>query len=120
MILVTRVKLVVAETPSVGVPGVKVSLFDRDTESEDDLLGTAVTDKDGKIRFVFDSEKYTDTEDQPAWRLDSLPELFVVVYDAKDEVVVSTRSTAQENKIPDEIVVPINKKLLESHQLLEK
>jgi hypothetical protein len=118
MILVVRVKLVVAEKPAVGVSGVKVALFDRDDKSDDDILGTAVTDNVGKTRFVFDSEKYTDLEDQPAWRLDSLPDLFVVVYDTNDEVVLTTRAEAQENKIPDEIIVPISKELLERYHLL--
>jgi hypothetical protein len=118
MLLATRVKLVTAESPVAGIPGVKVGLFDRDTRSEDDMLGTEITDERGIARFYFDSKVYTDGEDQPAWQKESLPDLYVVVYDAQGSIVISTRSEVVEDKIPDEIVVPLSKELVDRHQLL--
>jgi hypothetical protein len=73
MILAVRIKLVVAETPEIPLPGAKVALYDRDERSMDDFLGTGVTDEKGEVRIAFESEAYTDEEDLPLWKLDSLP-----------------------------------------------
>jgi len=53
MLLTTRVKLVLSSSPGTGIPGVKVSLYDRDIQDEDDFLATAVTDDQGEIFFSF-------------------------------------------------------------------
>ena len=98
MLLTTRVKLVLAESPATGIPGIKVELYDRDTNDKDDLLAAAVSDGEGEILFSYDSEQYTDAEDQELWRLDSLPDLYIVVYDSRDTVVLSTRSETLEDK----------------------
>ena len=120
MLLTTRVKLVLAEAPDTGIPGVKVSLYDRDIHDEDDWLGTDTTDDQGEILFIFESEQYTDAEDQPEWRIDSLPDLFVIVYDAQDQVVFSTRSEALQNNLPRRYVVEVSRELAEKHGLMPK
>lgn len=51
MLLTTRVKLVLSSSPGTAIPGVKVSLYDRDIQNEDDFLATAVTDDHGEIYF---------------------------------------------------------------------
>lgn len=117
MLLTTRVRLVLAESPTVGIPGVKVSLFDRDIHDPDDFLATEVTDDQGEIFFSFDSEDYTDAEDKELWRLESLPDLYIKIYDAQDQVVLSSRSETQEDKLPSLITIPISQELLEKHGL---
>ena len=120
MVLTTRVKLVLSSSPATGIPGVKVSLFDRDIQDEDDFLATAVTDDQGEIFFSFDSDQYTDAEEQELWRLESLPDLYVKVYDAYGQVVLSTRSETHEDKLPKLITVPISQELVEKHGLMPK
>ena len=73
MKLMMRVQVVSAEDPRKHLPGLKVSLYDRDWKSEDDLLGTEVSDAKGEIFFEFDEKKYKDGEDGPDWRAESLP-----------------------------------------------
>ncbi len=70
MILATRIALVVAETPEIPLPGVKVALYDRDEHSMDDFLGTGVTDEKGEVRIAYESEAYNDEEDLPLWKLE--------------------------------------------------
>lgn len=118
MLLTTRVRLVLAESNTTAIPAVKVSLYDRDVNDEDDLLATAVTDDQGEILFSYDSEQYTDAEDQELWRLESLPDLYVKVYDAQDQAVLSTRSEALEDKLPTLINVPISQDLVDKHGLM--
>ena len=115
MLLTTRVKLVLAETPTVGLPGVTVALYDRDIEDEDDHLGTETTDERGEALFSYDSSLYTDAEDQPDWKADSLPDLFVIVYDTQGQPVLSTRSEALQDQLPRLLTVPIPRALAEQH-----
>ena len=118
MLLTTRVKLVLSSSPGTGIPGVKVSLYDRDIHDEDDFLATAVTDDHGEIFFSFDSEQYTDAEEKELWRLESLPDLYLKVYDAQGQMVLSTRSETLEDKLPKLITVPISQELVEKHGLM--
>jgi hypothetical protein len=118
MFLTTRVKLFVAESPITPLPDVKISLFDKDTYDEDDLLATETTDTGGEVFFGFDSERYTDIEDQPEWKIDSMPELYVVVYDSQDQVVLSTRDQALQDKLMRLIEVPISQELISQHGLM--
>jgi hypothetical protein len=111
MILAVRIKLVVAETPEVALPGVKLSLYDRDQQSMDDFLGTGVTNENGECRIVFDSDAYTDEEDRPLWRLDSLPDLYVMVYNAQGEVLISTRKHVEDNNLPQLITIGVPEEL---------
>jgi len=118
VILSVRVKLVIAETPEVVLQGVKVALYDRDQASMDDHLGSGVTDETGQIRFVFDSDSYMDEEDLPLWKVDSLPELYVMVFNRDGEVILSTREQAIDNHLPKLITVGIPSALAVLHGLL--
>ena len=118
MLLTTRVRLVLEEAPEMVLPGVKVSLYDRDIQDEDDLLGTEVTDAKGEALFAFDSDLYTDAEDQPEWRLESLPDFYVVIYDAQGRVVLSTRAETLRDNLPRLFTVPISRELVEKHKLV--
>lgn len=110
VLIVIRVKVVLAEKPARAVSGVRLSLFDRDLDKEDDLLGESVSDLDGIARFTFDSEVYTGGEDAPIWKAESLPDLYVVVKNAAGDEIFSTRDRVMENKLPKEftVVLPQN------------
>jgi hypothetical protein len=118
MLLASRVKLTVDEPSETVLQGVKVALFDRDLTKQDDLLGMDKTDENGEILFTYDSSVYTDPEDSPAWKTDSLPDLYVVVYDAQDQIVHSTRSQVIKDKLPKLIPVRVSRELVEKHHLL--
>lgn len=118
MKLVMRVQLVVAEEQKRVLPNIKVELYDRDWESEDDLLGTGVTDDKGEIFFEFKENKYRDNEDGPAWRIESLPDLYVNLLDTQGQVVYSTRDVVERDKFPKLMVVPVPRALLAEHKLL--
>jgi hypothetical protein len=113
MKLMMRVQLVLAENKKQALPNLKVSLYDRDWKSDDDLLGTGVTDSKGEIYFQFEEKKYKDNEDSPDWRIESLPDLYVNVYDAQDNVVYSTREVVERDKFPQLLVVPIPRAIVE-------
>ncbi len=117
MKLVMRVQLVLDENRKQVLPNVKVSLYDRDWKSDDDFLGTGVTDGKGEIFFEFDEKKYKDDEDGPDWRIESLPDLYVHVYDAQGNVVYSTRDVVERDKFPKLLVVPIPRVVVEKHKL---
>jgi hypothetical protein len=109
MLLATRVKFVLSENPKAGIPGVKVALFDRDIQDEDDFLATGMTDANGEIFFQFDSEQYTDAEDQPLWQQESLPDLFIIAYDAAGKQVFSTRSEAVQDQLIRVAIFPFTR-----------
>jgi hypothetical protein len=104
MYYTTTVRLVAAEDPERGIPGVQVSLFDRDTFSRDDVLGTATTDASGEARFDYSSEQFVDLDDRVGG---IFPELFVVAYARDGEKVVSTRSDAVDNTPRKRITVAV-------------
>ena len=118
MILAVRVRLILAGNASRVLPGVKIALFDRDLHDEDDYLGSGVTGENGVVRITFDSDQYADNEDQPAWRLDSLPDLYVRVYNSNGAVVYSTIEKTVADSLPDEITVAIPREVAERHNLL--
>lgn len=117
MKLMLRVQLVIAQEPKKVLPNVKVSLYDRDWKSDDDFLGTDITDAKGEIFFQFDEAKYKDDEDGPDWRIESLPDLYVNVYDAQGNVVYSTRDAVERDKFPKLLVVPVPRAIVEKHAL---
>jgi hypothetical protein len=118
MILVVRVKLVTEEDRGRSLPGVRLALYDRDKTDEDDFLAEGVTGENGEAKLVFDSDQYTDQEDQPAWRLDSMPDLFVKVYNHEGQEIYSTRDQAAQDKLPDQIIVELPKELVERQRLM--
>jgi hypothetical protein len=107
MILATRIALVVAETPEIPLAGVKVALYDRDEHSMDDFLGSGVTNEKGEVRIAFESEAYADEEDLPLWKLDSLPDLYVMVYSPTGEVILTTRQDVDWDNLPQQLVVGV-------------
>lgn len=117
MKLVMRVQVVVAEERKKVLPNIKVALYDRDWKSDDDLLGTGITDDKGEIFFEFEEKKYQDNEDGPAWRIESLPDLYVNLLDTEGKVVYSTREVVERDKFPKLMVVPVPRALLEKHKL---
>ena len=117
MILATRVKLVLAENPANGLEGIKVSLYDRDIGDPDDLLGTDITDENGEILFSYDSSLFMDEDDLPDWKIESLPDLFIVVYSNKEEIVLSTRSEVVSDKLQRIITVPVSQALVDQYGL---
>ncbi len=118
MILVVRIKLVLDEMPDRVLKGVRVALFDRDLSDQDDHLGSGVTADNGEARIVFDSDLYTDREDQPAWRVESMPDLYVIVYDSLGEQVFSTRRQMVADDLPDVITVAVPQALALKHELI--
>jgi hypothetical protein len=106
---------VVLEGSSSPLSNVKVALYDRDRLSRDDLLGTAHTDTNGEARIQYNTEDFSDIEDSLR---NSMPELYAVVYDDKDEVVVSTRSEASENNPRKQVLVRVPQQLAQSHRLV--
>lgn len=118
MLLTTRVRVVLAETPNLPLLGVQVALYDRDEGDADDHLGDGVTDDRGEILFSYDSDAYTDAEDKDDWRASSLPDLYVIVTDADGQVVLNTRDQALQDQLPRRLTVPIPRALAEQHGLL--
>lgn len=119
MLLTARVRLVLEGSPEVRIPGVKVALYDRDIGDEDDPLGEDLTDDVGEILFGFEFDVYTDAEDRDMWRISSLPDLYVIVYDAAGEVVLSTRSQTRVDKLPRLFTVEVSRDLAEAHGLID-
>jgi hypothetical protein len=90
----TTVVKVVEEGSNRALSGLKVSLFDRDTFSRDDLLGSGETDSGGEVRFDYKSEDFVDLDD----RLGGVfPELYCVVYRADGGELHSTKADAVDN-----------------------
>jgi hypothetical protein len=118
MILATTIKLVLSESPDIPLPGVKINLYDRDQTSLDDYLVTGVTDDKGEAHLIFDSGQYTDEDDSPSWRIESLPDLYVVVYAANGQVAFSNRESTQVDSLPSTIVVHIPRPLAEKYRLI--
>lgn len=112
MMFTTVVKIVLKESKH-PLGGIKVSLFDRDSMSSDDLIGTGHTSKNGRVYFKYSSNKYSDyfgDESSVFWpHLNNLrPDLYVKIYNKNGEVVLSTRAQTLENAHYKTIVtVPI-------------
>jgi hypothetical protein len=118
MFMTTRMKLVLDEKPERPLSAVKVALYDRDEAGPDDYLDSGVTDPQGEVLFKFDSDQYTDAEDNPSWRLDSMPDLYVVVYDAQGRKVWTTRSQVVRDKLPKRFTINISRVLAEEFGLI--
>lgn len=110
----TTVKVVFADAPSEPLAGVKVQLFDRDTVTDDDLLGSETTDDVGEACFNYDSEDFLDIDDRVGGEA---PDLYAVVYDANDQVVVSTRPDAVTDRHLKHLTVRVDRDLVRQHNL---
>jgi len=105
---------------------VEVALYDRDRRSEDDLLGVAVTDQDGQARFQFSTRDFADRfgvfDDEafifPHFDTAQFPDLYVVVYDRNNEVVLSTRERVRENTVPITLRVRVSREHAQQHGLV--
>jgi hypothetical protein len=110
----TKVKLFVEGAPTEWISGAIVCLYDRDLISRDDRLGTEVTNVYGEAVFRFSADQYVDIDDRIGGEL---PELYVEVYDAEGKRVLTTRSRALANAVPELIQVPIDRELVRRHRL---
>jgi hypothetical protein len=90
----TTVVKVVEEGSNRPLSGLQVSLYDRDSFSRDDHLGTGQTDAGGEVRFDYRSEDFVDLDD----RLGGIfPELYAVVYRPDGTEMHSTKADAVDN-----------------------
>lgn len=111
----TTIKVVLEDAPTVFLPNVKVSLFDRDRLSKDDPLGTAVTDANGEAQLQYDTDSFADADERLGTEF---PDLYAVVYDAEGQVVTNTRTDTIPNTPRKRLTVPIPRDLATRHRLL--
>jgi hypothetical protein len=119
MILATRIKVILAENPAKSLAGVRIALYDRDEGDPDDYLAEGITGNDGIVSLKYDSRAFMDAEDKDAWRIDSLPDLYVLVLDVDGRVLLSTRDQVQMNTLPRMLEVSVAKELAEQQGWLE-
>lgn len=115
---ITTVRVLLRESRK-AVTGIKVALYDRDEKSEDDLLGTGTTNKIGEVDFHYKTRDFADgalglTDDGV---LDTVPDLYVIVYNADDEIILSTRDNATQNKASGHILVLLDEAVAQVHKL---
>jgi hypothetical protein len=90
----TTVVKVVEEGSNRPLAGLQVSLYDRDSFSRDDHLGTGESDAGGEVRFDYRSEDFVDLDD----RLGGIfPELYAVVCRPDGSQLISTKADAVDN-----------------------
>lgn len=111
----TKVKVFVEGAPSEWIACAVVCLYDRDRISRDDQLGMSITNTYGEALFRFSSDEFLDMDDRLGGRL---PELYVRVYGADGECVVSTRAAAAPNTVPELIQVPVSRELARERGLI--
>lgn len=111
----TKVKLHVEGASSEWIACAVVYLYDRDRLSRDDFLGMDITDEFGEATFRFTSEQFMDLDDRLGG---ALPELYVKVFGRDDRLVLSTRSRAVRNTVPELIRIGIDRELARRHGLL--
>jgi hypothetical protein len=119
MILAVRIQLSVSGDRLMPLGNVNLALFDRDENDPDDFLAKGRTDERGEILLSFDSNRYTDREDQENWRIESLPDLYVVVYGAGGEAIHSTRAQTQIDKLPRVIQIMVPRELALEQGLIQ-
>jgi hypothetical protein len=113
------------EDTSQPLPGVKVSLYDHDRRSRDDLLGTKITDQQGKAQFIFSERDFADRfgvlDDPKSFpSLDMKPDLYAIIHAPDGSVVASTKSRVAENRPPRTISVSIGKQQALDGGLIER
>jgi hypothetical protein len=89
---------VVDRTTRNGVPWVRVEAWDKDPLIND-LVGTAVTDEQGRFRVEFEQSYFKE------WLFDRRPDLFFKVFD-RDRLLASTEHAVMSNLPPGEKPVP--------------
>ena len=119
---VTTVRVLVKETRQ-PLANVKVELFDRDELSADDLLGITVTNRFGEASFKYSTHDFADNllgaDDQPVGIVDkdTVPDLYPVIYNRHDEIVMDKRDEATRNEARLHILVLIDQAVVDLHQL---
>ena len=119
---VTTVRLLVRENRK-PLANVKVELFDRDEYSADDALGAGRTNQFGEITFKYTTKDFTDTLLRTDDKLgvggnaDTVPDLYAVVYNSQNEVVVNCREYATENNAVLNMLVLVDESIVNQHQL---
>lgn len=111
----TTVKLFVEEDPTQWISCAIVYLYDRDRLSRDDHLGMDITNSFGEAVFRFSDEEFVDLDDRVGG---SLPELYVKLFDAAGECVLSTRASAVPNRVPALIRVAVPRDVALRHGLI--
>lgn len=111
----TTVVRVVREGGSQGLPGVRVSLYDRDRFSKDDILGSGDTDAAGEVRIQFNADQFRDIEDQVESLRGSFPDLYAVVHAPDGSNAVTTRAEAIDNLPRRSITVTVPAAVAQQH-----
>jgi hypothetical protein len=111
----TKIKLVLEDDPAGWVSGAIVCLYDRDRVTRDDHIGTNVTNVYGEAEFRFECEDFLDLDDRVGG---VLPELYVKVFDAEGQCVITTRAAAEPNTVPSLIRVTLPRELARTHRLI--
>ena len=111
----TKVKLFVEGSAGEWIACAIVYLYDRDRLSADDHLGMGITNTYGEATFRFSADEFVDVDDRIGG---ALPELYVKVFDAKGECVLSTRAGATPNAVPSLIQVGISREVALQHELI--
>lgn len=114
------VNLVQPDNSRAPLPGVRVSFYDRDKFTSDDLLGTGRTNDEGVAKVIFTMHDYLD-EVIPGKPVEKLPDVYVVVHGANNQVVATTKSKplrSVDTKI--EITVTLDKAIQHGLILLPK
>ncbi|HEX8830559.1 MAG TPA: hypothetical protein VF705_05300 [Longimicrobium sp.] len=106
---------VTAEGSRRPLPGLRVSLFDHDRFSSDDLLGTGTTGATGEVHFAYATRDFADLEDRISG---SLPDLYCVVYAADGEEIFSNQPQALDNTPRRTIAVEIPADVVARHGLV--
>ena len=119
---ITTVRLLERETRR-PLGNVKVELFDRDEHSPDDSLGVLHTNQFGEATFRYATRDFVDSPlggDDHGIKLrnrDTVPDLYPVVYNSADEIVVDKREEATQNNASLNILVLIDAAVVQQHQL---
>lgn len=111
----TKVKLFIEDSPTEWIACAIVCLYDRDRLSRDDHLGMDITDIYGEATFSFSNAEFADVDERLGG---PLPELYVKVFDTDGECVLSTRSQAVRNAVPNLIRIPIRREVAKRHHLI--
>lgn len=121
---VTTVRVLVKETrqPLADVP---LALFDRDEQSNDDPLGCGLTNRFGEVMLRYETKDFVDGligGDEARIGMgggrDSVPDLYVVLYDKNDKPILSTRDEATINKAAEHLLVLIDEELAKRSGLM--
>jgi hypothetical protein len=122
MEFITTVRVLVKET-RVPLVNVSVELFDRDENSPDDSLGLVRTNRFGEAVFKYETADFADNvvgaDDQPLGLInrDTVPDLYPVIYNSRDEIVVDKRDEATRNEAKLHLLVLVEEVLVNEHQL---